>query len=163
MNVYTPIVATLGFVLSPDKKQTLLVHRNTRSNDLHLGKFNGLGGKLQPDESIAGCMRREIKEEAGIDCVHLQLRGTINWTNFGKHGEDWLGFIFLIDQFNGTPFSENEEGSLSWHQIKNLPNLPMWPGDRHFLPLVFDDNPAVFHGSMPYQDGKPVSWLYERI
>ena len=163
MTLYTPIVATLGFILSHDKTQTLLVHRNGREDDQHRGKFNGLGGKLQPHEDIAGCMRREIKEEAGIDCLKMRLRGTINWSNFGKHGENWLGFIFVIDNFCGTPFSKNVEGSLSWHQIKDLHTLPMWPGDRHFLPLVFDDNPAVFHGSMPYQDGNPVSWQFERI
>ena len=39
-------------------------------------------------------MRREIREEAGIECESMQLRGTLNWPGFGKHGEDWLGFIF---------------------------------------------------------------------
>ena len=26
---YTPIVATLGYVLSPDRRQVLMIHRNT--------------------------------------------------------------------------------------------------------------------------------------
>src|SRR5690606_9610765 len=33
---YTPILATLGYVLSPDRKQVLMVHRNARPGDLHL-------------------------------------------------------------------------------------------------------------------------------
>lgn len=160
---YTPIVATLGFILSPDRTRTLLIHRNARKEDHHMGKYNGLGGKMLPSEDIAGCMRREIKEEAGIECVDMKLRGTINWTNFGKNGEDWLGFIFRIDRFCGTPFSENREGMLSWQPISSLNSLPMWPGDRYFLPLVFDSNPAIFHGCMPYRDGEPVSWHYERF
>ena len=49
---YTPIVATLGYVLSPDGEQVLLVHRNARPGDLHLGKYNGLGGKLERDEDV---------------------------------------------------------------------------------------------------------------
>lgn len=160
---YTPIIATLGFVLSPDRRQTLLVHRTARADDQHLGKFNGLGGKMRPDEDVAGCMRREIREEAGIECLAMVLRGTINWPNFGKNGEDWLGFIFRIDRFRGQPFRENREGMLSWHPVALLHTLPMWPGDRHFLPLVFDDNPAIFHGAMPYRGGQPVSWHYERL
>ncbi len=40
MHAYTPIVATLGFVLSADRMQTLLVHRNAGKEDHHLGKFN---------------------------------------------------------------------------------------------------------------------------
>jgi len=43
---YTPIVATLGYVLSPDRRQVLMIHRNTRPGDHHLGKYNGLGGKI---------------------------------------------------------------------------------------------------------------------
>ncbi|MCB2181003.1 MAG: 8-oxo-dGTP diphosphatase [Desulfobulbaceae bacterium] len=163
MSPYSPIVATLGFILSPDRTHTLLVHRNAREEDLHLGKFNGLGGKMRSNESIVDCMRREIREEAGIECLEIRLRGTVNWTEFGKNGEDWLGFIFRIDRFSGTPFSENPEGPLDWHPIDSLGNLPMWPGDRYFLPLVFDDNPAQFHGWMPYKDGQPQSWHFERF
>ncbi|MFH1216726.1 MAG: 8-oxo-dGTP diphosphatase [Pseudomonadota bacterium] len=160
---YSPIVATLGFVLSPNREQTLLIHRNARKDDQHLGKYNGLGGKMRTDEDVAGCMRREIREEAGIECTEMTLRGTVNWPNFGKNGEDWLGFIFRIDRFSGTPFTENKEGTLSWRPVALLHTLPMWPGDRHFLPLVFDDNPAIFHGFMPYRDGQPVSWHFERF
>src|SRR5690606_39087406 len=43
---YTPILATLGYVLSPDRRRVLMVHRNARPGDQHLGKYNGLGGKL---------------------------------------------------------------------------------------------------------------------
>ncbi|MEO9080242.1 MAG: NUDIX domain-containing protein, partial [Rhodanobacter sp.] len=64
---YTPIVATLGYVLSPDGGEVLMIHRNARADDQHLGKYNGLGGKLEPGEDVAACMRREIMEEAGID------------------------------------------------------------------------------------------------
>lgn len=160
---YTPIVGTLGYVLSPDRAETLLIHRNARDHDQHLGKYNGLGGKMDPDEDVVTCMRREIREEAGIECEELALRGTINWTNFGPHGEDWLGFIFRIDRFTGTPRSQNPEGDLVWHPVDRLGDLPMWAGDRHFLPLVFDDDPRAFYGYMPYDGGQPAGWTYVRI
>lgn len=161
--VYTPIIGTLGYVLSPDRRKTLLVHRNAREDDLHLNKYNGLGGKLKPEENVLACMQREIAEEAGIECEEIILRGTINWTGFGAAGEDWLGFIFRIDRFRGVPFTRNPEGELSWHRIEDLHLLPMWEGDRFFLPMVFDDDPRLFHGCMPYKDGRPVNWSYSRI
>jgi 8-oxo-dGTP diphosphatase len=161
--MYCPIVGTLGYILSPDRKKTLLIHRNLRHDDHHLDKYNGLGGKMLPGEDVVSCLRREIFEEAGIKCEEIILRGTINWTGFGPEGENWLGFVFRIDRFSGTPFISNEEGSLSWVSIDSLDKLPMWEGDRYFLPLVFDDDPKIFHGYMPYKDGKPLSWDYERI
>lgn len=160
---YTPILATLGFIISPDKQKVLMVHRIHRDGDNQLGKFNGLGGKMEPNEDIVSCMKREIMEEAGIECTQMRLRGTVNWTGFGPNGEDWLGFIFRIDDFKGTPYTENEEGPLKWIDINSLDKLPMWEGDKHFLPLVFDDDPRAFHGYMPYVGDKPQSWSYHRI
>ncbi len=160
---YTPIVATLGYVLSPDGLDVLMIHRNARPEDQHLGKYNGLGGKIEADEDIVACMRRELREEAGIECDELSLRGTISWPGFGKQGEDWLGFVFLITRFSGTPHTANPEGSLEWVPVARILELPLWDGDREFLPLVFDDDPRSFHGVMPYRDGKMVSWAYSRI
>ncbi|MBB1116471.1 8-oxo-dGTP diphosphatase [Stenotrophomonas sp. W1S232] len=160
---YTPIVATLGYILSADHRQVLMIHRNARPGDQHLGKYNGLGGKLERDEDIAAGMRREIAEEAGLVVTSMQLRGTLSWPGFGKNGEDWLGFIFLIDGFTGTALSSNPEGSLEWVDREQLHALPMWEGDRHFLPLVFDADPRPFHGVMPYRDGQMLSWNYSRL
>ena len=160
---YTPILATLGYILSPNGRQVLLIHRNRRPGDAHLGKYNGLGGKLDPGEEIVACMRREIREEAGIECERLLLRGTVSWPGFGKQGEDWFGFIFRIDAWSGQPVTENAEGKLEWIDVDKILDLPLWEGDRHFLPLVFADTPQQFHGVMPYRDGKPVSWSYSLV
>ena len=159
---YTPILATLGYILSRDRKRVLLVHRNARADDQHLGKYNGLGGKLEADEDIVAGMRREILEEAGIECTGLQLRGTISWPGFGKGGEDWFGFVFLITAFSGTPYSANPEGTLEWIDVERIHELPLWEGDRQFLPLVFDEDARSFHGVMPYRDGRMVSWTVAR-
>lgn len=161
--IYQPILGTLGFVISPDRQKTLLVHRTARRNDAHYNKYNGLGGKMQSNEEVVSCLKREIMEEAGITCEEIKLRGIINWTGFGPDGEDWLGFIFRIDRFSGTPFTENEEGTLSWVHIDRLGELPMWEGDRFFLPMVFDNDPRIFHGHMPYKNERPTSWSFQRI
>ncbi len=160
---YTPILATLGYIMSPDGNETLLIHRNTRTDDHHLGKYNGLGGKLDPDEDVIAGFRREIHEEAGIECEEIRLCGTISWPGFGKHGEDWFGFIFRVEKFQGVPYTENPEGTLSWIPINQVLDLPIWEGDRYFLPLVFGDDHRQFHGVMPYKLGKPVSWTYSLI
>ena len=160
---YTPIVATLGYVLSPDGRSVLMVHRNARPGDQHLGKYNGLGGKVEPTEDVVSGMRRELREEAAIEASALTLRGTVSWPGFGAHGEDWLGFLFVIAAFSGEPPAANSDGDLEWVPIERMLDLPLWPGDHHFLPLVFSADPRQFHGVMPYQDGQPLSWSYSLI
>jgi 8-oxo-dGTP diphosphatase len=160
---YTPILATLGYIISPDRQQVLLVHRNKRPDDLHFGKYNGLGGKVDTGESVAECIRREVWEESGLTATDIRLRGTISWPGFGKNGADWFGFIFRIDAWSGTPHDGNHEGTLEWIDLDRLYELPMWESDRLFLPMVFDDSPAIFHGVMPYAEGRMISWRCDRI
>lgn len=160
---YTPILATLGYVFSADRSRVLMIHRNARPQDAHLGKWNGLGGKLEPNEDIATGMQREIREEAGIECQSMQLAGTISWPGFGRHGEDWFGFIFRIFAWTGTPRTTNDEGTLEWIAIDEVLKLPLWEGDRWFLPLVFDFSAPPFHGVMPYKNGKPVDWAFRKV
>lgn len=172
---YCPILGTLGYVFDRDRDSVLLVHRNKRAGDEHLGKWNGLGGKLEPDEDLATGMRREIREEAELEVTSMTLRGTMSWPGFGANGEDWFGPVFLIDGWRGAPPAHNAEGDLAWIErsrlmracdddasVRAAADLPMWEGDRHFVPLVFDDDPRPFHGVMPYRDGRPVSWHHER-
>jgi 8-oxo-dGTP diphosphatase len=57
----------------------------------------------------------------------------------------------------------NPEGVLEWVNVDRVLSLPLWEGDRHFLPLVFDPVGRQFHGVMPYRDGRPVSWSYSLL
>jgi 8-oxo-dGTP diphosphatase len=156
------ILATLGYVLSADRSRVLLIRRDTRPDDIHFGYYNGLGGKLEPYEDVADGMRREIREESGLACDRLELAGTISWPGFGRNGENWFGFLFRIPQWTGTPLDGTGEGSLHWVDVADVlaGKLPMWESDRHFLPLVFAAGPTVFHGVMPFQQGRAASWSY---
>jgi len=167
---FTPIVGTLIYVWDDDRDSVLIIRRNARRDDDHYGKINGLGGKLEVDEDVASSAQRELGEEADIEAAALELRGTITFTDFGPQREQWLVFVFLTRQWTGEIPSASDEGTLEWVQRSELlaacetpiEELPMWPGDRHFVPLVFDENPALFHGTMPYDADKPVSWSYVR-
>ena len=75
----------------------------------------------------------------------------------------WFGFIFVIDRWHGQCSVTSPEGSLEWLDIERIMELPLWEGDRHFLPLVFERSARQFHGVMPYKDGRPVSWRFTLI
>ena len=173
---FTPIIGTLVYLLDRASDRVLMIRRDARPDDDHYGKVNGLGGKLEADESVTAGARRELREEADLELTSLVLRGTITWTNFGPNAEAWLGFVFLADGWEGSPPASNDEGTLEWVprttllaacsddvEVRRAADLPMWAGDRHFVPLVFDDHPAAFHGTMPYDRDRPLSWTYERL
>ena len=159
----TPILTTLGFVMHPDGERVLMVHRIARPGDEQLGKYNGLGGKVEPGEDVVAGMGRELREEASVGVDAMRLRGTVSWPGFGRHGEDHFGFVFVVDSWHplGDAIPDaNEEGPLAWERVDSLDELPMWEGDRYFLPLVFDPDTPQFHGCLPYHDGRPTGWSY---
>ena len=174
--VFNPIIGTLIYLLERKTNSVLLIKRDARPSDDHFGKYNGVGGKLEVDESVVQGALRELLEETGLTAASLRMRGTISWSNFGPRREEWLGFIFLVDQWEGDVFAENHEGTLEWvaldrllaacdedASVRQAADLPMWEGDRHFIPMVFDDDPSQFHGVMPYDGDSPLSWKFERI
>ena len=160
---YTPILATLGYVLDAGRRQVLLVHRTARSHDEQYGLYNGLGGKLEPDEDVVAGLRREIREEAGIEATGMTLRGTLNWPGFDSQGRDWFGFVFLVTGFTGVPAERSPEGELTWVDIDRLGQLPMYEGDRLFLPLVFDAAVRQFHGVLHYEGRRLVRHHIEAL
>ncbi len=176
MSPYRPIVGTLVYLWDRERDAVLMIRRDARPDDDHYGKVNGLGGKLEVDEGVSEGLRREVHEEAGLELTDVTLRGTITWSNFGPKREEWLGFVFLSRAWEGEPPDSNPEGSLIWidrHQLlrachddpaeRAAANLPMWEGDRHFVPLVFDEDPRAFHGTMPYDADRPLRWTWERL
>lgn len=147
------ILATLCYVVDGDK--VLMLHRNKKKNDWHEGRYNGLGGKFISGEGPEECMVREVFEESGYIPEAWQLRGVIAFPKFDGEN-DWQCFIFRIDRWRGTQ-TECLEGTLEWVAIADLQHLPMWPGDRHFLPRVFEDS-GWFSGVIRYDEKKVSSW-----
>lgn len=170
---FTPVVGTLAYLWDRATDQVLIIRRNARLDDDHYGKVNGLGGKVEIDEDIVSSARREIHEEANLVATELSLRGTVTFSDFGPKREQWLVFVFRVDAWSGNCAESNEEGALEWvdrtalldacHGGPAAEQLPMWPGDKHFLPLVFDDDPQTFHGTMPYDADVPLRWSYVRL
>lgn len=141
-------LATLCYVRQEGK--TLMLHRIKKANDMHLGKWNGLGGKLDPGETPEECAIREVKEESGLVVRKLTFKGLITFPGFANE-EDWYTFIFVIDDFQGE-LIDSPEGCLAWVPDDELLSLNLWEGDRIFLRWL--DRPGVFSAKFVYQDGQ---------
>lgn len=70
-------LATLCYLRHQGK--TLMLHRIKKANDMHAGKWNGLGGKFLPGETPEQCAMREVQEESGLTMINPLLRGIITF------------------------------------------------------------------------------------
>ncbi len=111
----------------------LMLHRTKKSLDENAGKWIGLGGHLEPGESPGDCVLREIREESGLSVTDLRLRGILTFIL-----PDWgdeLTFLYTA-RTEEDPRQDCAEGVLQWVPVDQVMSLPLWEGDRYFLPLL---------------------------
>jgi 8-oxo-dGTP diphosphatase len=129
--------------------KTLMLHRVKKKNDVHEGKWNGLGGKMEPGETPEECDIREVREESGLVLRNPALRGVLTFPGFADE-EDWYVFLFTGTDFEGE-LIESPEGHLQWVPNEEVPSLPLWEGDKIFLPWL--EQPKFFSGKFVYKKG----------
>ena len=138
------ILATLCYI--KQNGHTLMVYRNKKPNDIHEGKWNGLGGKFEPGESLEECVRREVLEESGLQIRNPKLQGLLMFPNF--KGDDWYVFVFTAREFKGE-LIDSPEGRLEWIPDEKLSSLNLWASDQVFFPWLERDE--FFSAKFIYQ------------
>ena len=144
-------LATLCYVKNNGK--TLMLHRIKRQNDIHEGKWNGLGGKIHMGETPEECVIREVKEESGLTIKNPSLKGILTFPAF-KDEEDWYVYIFIATEFSGKLIN-SEEGELKWIDDHEVSTLPLWEGDPIFLKWL--DEGRFFSGKFLYEHSRLMS------
>ena len=142
----------------------LMLHRTKKEHDASHGKWIGVGGKCEADESPDECMLREVREETGLTITQWHYRGIVTfisdtWPNEYMH-------LFTATAWSGDPdMSIDDEGILAWIRKADLPLLPntndtsltLWEGDKIFLRLLLDEQQPFFSLKLVYVQDEMVS------
>lgn len=118
------------------KDDTVLLAMKKRG--FGVGRWNGVGGKVEGEETIEEAMVRETQEEIGVTPTRFEKVGDIRFDEFFK-GEPTLMHVhvFQATEWNGTP-TESEEMAPRWFNVHDIPFNDMWPDDPYWLPQVLD-------------------------
>jgi 8-oxo-dGTP pyrophosphatase MutT (NUDIX family) len=103
-----------------------------------VGKLNGLGGKVEPGESIEEGAIREVQEEAGVTPTSMRKVADMRFFFDGVSPEKkWnqKGTIFLVDAWEGEPH-ETDEMKPEWFSTSEIPYDRMWPDDIYWIPEI---------------------------
>jgi len=104
--------------------------RNKKANDIHEGKWNGLGGKFEAGETPEECAIRETYEESGLIIHNPKLCGLLMFPKF--KGNDRYVFVFTANEFSGE-LIDSPEGKLEWVQDEKILGLNLWESDHIFM------------------------------
>ena len=123
------LLATLCYVKRGG--YTLMVYRNKKANDIHQGKWNGLGGKFEPGESPEECVKREVLGRIGACNIREpKLTACLCFPAF--KGNDWYVFVFTAREFEGE-LIDSPESELAWIPDEKLTSLNLWKSDEVFF------------------------------
>lgn len=117
-----------------------------------VGKWNGVGGKPEPGETIDAAALREIAEEIGVLARDLRRVATLDF--FFPDRPEFAGWdqrvcAYLVTSWEGEP-TETEEMAPRWFPRDVLPLAEMWADDPLWLPLVLRGVPV--RGQFLYSD-----------
>lgn len=111
-----PKPASCGVVV--DERGRVLIGR--RAGDPHAGLWDVLGGFLEPGESPEDGLRRELREEIGVECsVGSYLGGFVD--SYGDDGDATLNLAFECRIESGEPHPADDVSQLAWFAPAELP------------------------------------------
>ncbi|PWV94525.1 8-oxo-dGTP diphosphatase [Paenibacillus cellulosilyticus] len=143
---------TICFIRQGSK--VLLLNREKAS---WMGAWNGVGGKLEPNETPREGILREVAEETGIVLDLIQFKGIVTWVVDGAMTGGMYTYVAELpeDYTYETPI-KTDEGILDWKELqwilhpKNVglaANIP-----ESLEKLLFD--PGCYEYRCFYSEGK---------
>ncbi|WP_427017112.1 8-oxo-dGTP diphosphatase [Pseudarthrobacter sp. P1] len=121
-----------------------------------MGKIVGVGGHVEPGESVLEAICREVAEEIHVQVVPADLHpaGTVDFVFPARPEWDMATTVFTTRSWQGEP-RESDEILPEWHPVAVLPVDRMWADAEHWLPpmlagrqvaatiVLADDNQTV--------------------
>lgn len=139
---------TMVYIIHEGK--VLLLQRSLTKKILP-GVWLGIGGKIEPGETIEGSVRREVQEETGLICERIQFRGALSYVR--ETEEAGMVYLYTVDKFSGTLIEDCDEGTLAWHPIDTITELENFaPHQKAFAPKILKDS-TYFYTGISYYEG----------
>lgn len=146
------MVETVLIYLEKDNKY-LMMFRNKKLNDMNKGKYIGVGGHIEEDETKGQALVREVAEETSLILKSYTYRAKLTFVN-DDYSE--IMHLYTSNDFTGIVNENCKEGDLIWVDKDKIEELPLWEGDKAFL-KVMNDSDDYFEMTLKYKSNELVS------
>jgi len=120
-----------GFMYSQDKKRVVLIEKI--NPEWQRGLLNGVGGKIEENETPEVAMSREFKEETGISTLPEE------WKLFSIINRPSKYKVYFLYTFNNSLINAKtvEEEQVGIYEVDNLPSNTIY-NLKWFIPMSLD-------------------------
>lgn len=125
----SPKICTLLLLLKDD--QILLA---MKKRGFGKDRWNGVGGKVEPGETLEQAAVRECQEEIKVTPANLQ-KVAYNEFMFPSGIVDMYVHVYTTSEWEGEP-AETDEMRPEWFKLADIPYDTMWQDDIFWLPAV---------------------------
>jgi 8-oxo-dGTP diphosphatase len=127
------IVVGVAAVIWNDRREVLLIRRTKQPRQ---GEWSLPGGKVEFGERLEDALKREIREETGLEIEVVGLidvAETIDDASAGAAGAHFVLIDYAARVVSGEAVAASDAADATWVPIGELDDHPMWAEMRRIV------------------------------
>lgn len=145
--------ATLVFLVKKTNGKISQICLAMKKRGFGVGRWNGVGGKVEAGETIEDAAKRETTEEISVEAKNLMKVAELDFSFSKNPSWNQVVYAYICEEWSLEP-SESEEMQPQWFSVGDIPFAKMWPDDIFWIPEVLKGN--LVKASFTFGDGDAI-------
>ncbi len=110
-----------GALIIDERGEKIFLLKRSNNSKNGRGEWNRPGGTVEFGEKLEDAVKREVREEAGVE---IKILKPLGYTDHFAENQHWISFGFLAKVEKGIPsnMEPDKHDEVGWFDFDNLPS-----------------------------------------